>query len=68
MVLDATTPKSYAYLLSHLSKALIEQAESEVYSKAEAAFLLARVVLGWIQRGHAALSDIFDAHAVLKEC
>ena len=66
MVLDANTPKAYAYLLSHLSKALIKQAESEVSAKAEAAFPLARVVLGLILRGHAALSDILFARFVKK--
>jgi nucleoporin GLE1 len=66
MVLDANTPKPYAYLVSHLSKALIKQAESEVSAKAEAAFPLARVVLGLILRGHAALSDILFARFVKK--
>jgi len=66
MVLDANTPKAYAYLLSHLSKALIKQAESEVSAKAEAAFPLARVVLGLILRGHGALSDILFARFVKK--
>ena len=66
MVLDANTPKSYAYLVSHLSKALIKQAESEVSAKAEAAFPLARVVLGLILRGHAALSEILFARFVKK--
>jgi len=56
-VLDANAPKAYAYLLSNL----IKQAESEVSAKAEAGFPLARVVLGLILQGHAALSDILFA-------
>ncbi|ORX33992.1 GLE1-like protein-domain-containing protein [Kockovaella imperatae] len=59
-------PLSYSYLLSHLSKALIKQAESEVSAKSEAAFPLARVVIGLLLRGHAALGEIFFARLVKK--
>lgn len=64
--LDDTTPKSYAYMLSHFSKALIKQAESEVSAKAEAAFPLARVVAGLLLRGHGALGEVLFARLVKK--
>ncbi|WVN89346.1 uncharacterized protein L203_104569 [Cryptococcus depauperatus CBS 7841] len=44
VILDDTTPKPYVYLVSHLSKVLIKQAESEITSKAASAFPLAKVV------------------------
>ena len=59
-------PTGYSYLLSHLSKALIKQAESEVSAKSEAAFPLARVILGLLLRGHAALGEVFFARLVKK--
>jgi nucleoporin GLE1 len=65
-MLDSSIPLPYAYLLSHLSKGLIKQAESEVSAKAEAAFPLARVVVGLLLRGHAALSDVLFARLVKK--
>ncbi|WWC86751.1 uncharacterized protein L201_001629 [Kwoniella dendrophila CBS 6074] len=58
--------KAYEYLLSHLSKALIKQAESEVNAKADAAFPLARIVLGLLLRGHAALGEVVFARFVKK--
>lgn len=61
-----STPKPYAYLLSHLSKALIKQAETEVSAKAEAAFPLARVMVSLFLHGHAALGDVLFARLVKK--
>ncbi|WWD07510.1 hypothetical protein V865_005611 [Kwoniella europaea PYCC6329] len=66
VILNEDIPKTYAYLLSHLSKALIKQAESEVNAKADAAFPLARIVFGLILRGHAALGEVLFARFVKK--
>ncbi|WVW78289.1 hypothetical protein I302_100243 [Kwoniella bestiolae CBS 10118] len=65
-ILTDELPKPYAYLLSHLSKALIKQAESEVNAKADAAFPLARIVMGLVLRGHAALGEVLFARFVKK--
>ncbi|WWD21609.1 hypothetical protein CI109_106095 [Kwoniella shandongensis] len=65
-ILNAELPKAYAYLLSHLSKALVKQAESEVNAKADAAFPLARIVIGLLLRGHAALGEVVFARFVKK--
>lgn len=53
-------------MLSHLAKALIKQAESEVSAKAEAAFPLARVVVSLLLRGHGALGEVLFARLVKK--
>ena len=58
--------KPYCYLLSHLSKALIKQAESEVSAKTDAAYPLGRVVTGLLLRGHAALGEVLYARFVKK--
>ncbi|WOO78638.1 Nucleoporin GLE1 [Vanrija pseudolonga] len=63
--IDTLVP-AYGYLLSHLSKALIKQAENEVSAKAEAGFPLARVVLGLILRGHGAFAQVLYARLVKK--
>lgn len=63
--IDTIVP-AYGYLLSHLSKALIKQAENEVSAKAEAGFPLARVVLGLILRGHGAFAQVLYARLVKK--
>lgn len=59
-------PLSYGYLLSHTSKAFIKQAENEIAAKADAAFPLARVVLGLLLRGHAAFGQMLFARMVKK--
>ncbi|OWZ66618.1 hypothetical protein AYX14_05912 [Cryptococcus neoformans] len=59
-------PKTYAYLLSHVSKVLITQAQSEITSKPASAFPLAKVVVGLMLRGHAALGDVLFARFVKK--
>ncbi|ORY21293.1 GLE1-like protein-domain-containing protein [Naematelia encephala] len=64
--LSSTPPTAYLYLLSHLSKALIKQAESEVSAKPNAAFPLARIIHGLILRGHGAFGDILMARLVKK--
>ncbi|WVQ98199.1 hypothetical protein IAU59_005321 [Kwoniella sp. CBS 9459] len=64
--LSDSTPRAYAYMLSHLSKALIKQAESEVNAKPDAAFPLGRIVMGLLLRGHAALGEVLFARFVKK--
>jgi len=59
-------PVAYLYLLSHVSKSLLHQAENEVLAKAEAAFPLAKLVIGLMLRGHAALGEILIARFVKK--
>nr|ODN93668.1 hypothetical protein L204_04851 [Cryptococcus depauperatus CBS 7855] len=66
VILDDTTPKPYVYLVSHLSKVLIKQAESEITSKAASAFPLAKVVVGLMFRGHAAVGEVVYARLVKK--
>lgn len=62
----APLPLSYLYLLSHTSKGLIRQAAAEVSAKQDAAFPLARIVLGLMLRGHAALGEVLMARLVKK--
>ncbi|WVF69645.1 hypothetical protein IAT40_004424 [Kwoniella sp. CBS 6097] len=64
--LNETLSKAYAYMLSHLAKALIKQAESEVNAKPDAAFPLGRIVMGLLLRGHAALGEVLFARFVKK--
>jgi nucleoporin GLE1 len=59
-------PIAYLYLLSHISKALLHQAENEVLAKSEAAFPLAKLVTGLMLRGHAALGEILISRFVKK--
>ncbi|WWC68076.1 uncharacterized protein I206_101995 [Kwoniella pini CBS 10737] len=66
VTLNNDIPKTYAYLLSHLAKALIKQAENEVSAKPDAAFPLARIVLGLLFRGHSALGEIVYTRFVKK--
>ncbi|KAL1407320.1 Nuclear pore complex nucleoporin component [Vanrija albida] len=63
--IDTLVP-AYGYLLSHLSKTLIKQAENEVSAKAAAGFPLARIVLGLVLRGHGAFSQVLFARLVKK--
>ncbi|KAL7422743.1 Nuclear pore complex nucleoporin component [Cryptotrichosporon argae] len=63
--LDAV-PAPHAYLLSHLAKALIKQAEGEVAAKADAAFPLGRIAIILLVRGHAAFADVLVARLVKK--
>ncbi|WVQ83181.1 hypothetical protein IAT38_005320 [Cryptococcus sp. DSM 104549] len=54
-------PRPYAYLLSHISKVLIGQAQEEM-----APYPLAKIVLGLMLRGHAAFGEILFARFVKK--
>lgn len=62
----SNAPVSYLYLLSHISKSLIKQAESEVSASPAAAFPLGRVVMLLLLNGHAAFGDILFARLVKK--
>lgn len=56
----------YYYLISHTAKALVKQAEGEVDGNPEAAFPLARIILGIMLRGHAAFGTVVFARLVKK--
>ncbi|BEI79542.1 hypothetical protein CcaverHIS002_0100710 [Cutaneotrichosporon cavernicola] len=56
----------YYYLLSHTAKALIRQAVREVEAKPEAAFPLARIIMGVMLRGHPAFGSVVYARLVKK--
>lgn len=56
----------HLWMLNHLSKCLIRQAEQEVAARQETAFPLARLVLGILLRGHAELGKVFIARLVKK--
>lgn len=58
----------YTWMLNHLSKCFIRQAEQEVASKQDTAFPLARVVIWLILQGHAELSEVLMARLVKKCC
>src|SRR3954470_22299350 len=64
----STLPLAYAYLLSHVSKSLIKQAEAEINAKPEAAYPLAKITVGLMLRGHAAFGSILMARLVKKCC
>lgn len=56
----------YTWMLNHLSKCLIRQAEQEVAARQETAFPLARLVMGLLLREHAQLGDVLMARLVKK--
>ncbi|CAK9784005.1 GLE1-domain-containing protein [Cutaneotrichosporon oleaginosum] len=56
----------YYYLLSHTAKALVRQAVGEVAAKPEAAYPLARIVMGIMLRGHPAFGTVVFARLVKK--
>lgn len=56
----------YIWLLNHLSKALVKQAEQEVTAKLGTAYPLGRVVVGLIGRGHVELGEVLMARLVKK--
>jgi nucleoporin GLE1 len=58
--------RPYLYLLSHMSKAILKQAESEVSAKPDAAYPLARVVVLLLLQGHTAFGEILFARFVKK--
>jgi len=58
----------YTWILNHLSKCLIRQAEQEVAAKVNTAFPLARVVVWLILSGHVELGDVLMARLVKKCC
>ncbi|KAK0564725.1 Nuclear pore complex nucleoporin component [Tilletia horrida] len=58
----------YTWILNHLSKCLIRQAEQEVAVKVDMAFPLARVVVWLILSGHTELGNVLMARMVKKCC
>lgn len=56
----------YYWMLNHLAKCLIRQAEQEVAARQETAYPLARTVLGLVLLGHGALGDVLMARLVKK--
>lgn len=57
----------YTWILNHLSKCLIRQAEQEVAAKQDTAFPLARIVSFLLLQGHAELGDVLMAR-LTKKC
>ena len=56
----------YFWMLNHLAKCLIRQAEQEVAARQQTAFPLARLIIGLQLRGHAAVGDVLMARLVKK--
>ncbi|PWZ03306.1 GLE1-domain-containing protein [Testicularia cyperi] len=56
----------YVWILNHLSKCLIRQAEQEVAAKQDTAYPLARVVVWLVLSGHTQLADVLMARLVKK--
>ncbi|CAD6886429.1 unnamed protein product [Tilletia controversa] len=61
-------PAIYTWILNHLSKCLIRQAEQEVAARSSTAFPLARVVVWLIFSGHEELGEVLMARLVKKCC
>lgn len=57
----------YVWVLNHLSKCLIRQAEQEVAAKQDTAFPLARVVVWLMLLGHGELGEVLMAR-LNKKC
>lgn len=57
----------YTWILNHLSKCLIRQAEQEVAAKQDTAYPLARVVVWLVLLGHVELADVLMAR-LCKKC
>ncbi|KAJ1019479.1 hypothetical protein NDA16_000790 [Ustilago loliicola] len=57
----------YAWILNHLAKCLIRQAEQEVAAKQDTAYPLARVVVWLMLLGHTELADVLMAR-LCKKC
>lgn len=62
------TGEIYTWILNHLSKCLIRQAEQEVAAKQDTAFPLARVVQWLLLEGHSELGDVLMARLTKKCC
>lgn len=58
----------YIWVLNHLTKCLIRQAEQEVAVKFDTAYPLARVVIWLLLDGHAELGNVLMARLVKKSC
>lgn len=62
------TGEIYTWILNHLSKCLIRQAEQEVAAKQGSCFPLARVVSWLLLEGHSELGDVLMARLTKKCC
>ncbi|KAN0060942.1 Nuclear pore complex nucleoporin component [Thecaphora frezii] len=62
------TGEIYTWILNHLSKCLIRQAEQEVAAKQDTAYPLARVVVWLLLQGHGELGEVLMARLVKKCC
>lgn len=60
----APNQEIYLWVLNHLSKCLIRQAEQEVSVKIDTAYPLARLVLWLLLEGHKELGDMLMARLV----
>ena len=58
----------YFWILNHLSKCLIRQAEQEVAAKQSAAFPLAQTVSWLLLMGHEELGNVLMSRLVKKCC
>lgn len=58
----------HTWILNHLSKCLIRQAEQEVAAKQDTAFPLARVIVWLLLEGHTALGEVLMARLTKKCC
>ena len=71
-VLDAArstgVAEIYTWILNHLSKCLIRQAEQEVAAKQDTAWPLARVALWVMLEGHAEFGEVLMCRLVKKCC
>ncbi|CAO1638851.1 unnamed protein product [Sympodiomycopsis kandeliae] len=64
----APNQEIYLWVLNHLSKCLIRQAEQEVSVKIDTAYPLARLVLWLLLEGHKELGDVLMARLTKKCC
>ncbi|CEH16489.1 Nuclear-export-signal (NES)-containing protein/polyadenylated-RNA export factor [Ceraceosorus bombacis] len=60
--------ETYTWMLNHLCKCLIRQAEQEVTAKQDTAFPLARVVIWLLLEGHTQLGEVLMARLTKKCC
>ncbi|EPQ28305.1 uncharacterized protein PFL1_04132 [Pseudozyma flocculosa PF-1] len=62
------TGEIYTWILNHLSKCLIRQAEQETAAKQDTAYPLARVVVWLLLQGHTELGEVLMARLAKKCC
>ncbi|TIB34261.1 hypothetical protein E3P84_01867 [Wallemia ichthyophaga] len=67
-LLHGESSPAYTWLLNHLSKCLLRQAETEVSAKSSTAFPLARLVMSLSLNEHPRLAEILMGRMVKKAC